>query len=508
VSGSSDAATGDHLIQHPLDDPASPASAGSDPVDSLAPTMATVTNRARADLAGLALVTVALRVPTFVAERHLTFDDGVYGASAVAMRAGGQPFRDVFSSQGPLWLPLVWLGDLLGLRTMNAPRVTSMLAALLLVSATYLAGRAATDRMGALVAAGIVSATTTMLFITGPIAADGAALAFATVTVMLALRWRHEVTVRRAIWLGLGVGATISVKALLAPVVIPVALVLLAARRLFPIVVGAATAVAFHFALWLPWGPENVWEQSYEYHLEVANERTPGRNLFKVLSTMGDRDLLVLVAVVLAIGALALRQRAVAPDAEHRATSPDTLLLAWIAGTFGVLLTENPLWRPHVSQLIPALALLAARHRPPARVLAVAGVVALPYCVVHAWPMLHPRGYEGSSAEVVRALRDLPPDALAISDDPGIVWRAGRRTTPDLVDASVLRIETDQLTSASVARVAAEADVCAVVVTSAARWGSFDDLSDRLAAIGYQVEVEEALDRRLYVKADCSPGGP
>ena len=110
----------------------------------------------RTDLAVLAAVTVALRLPTFVAERHLTFDDGVYGASAVAMRAGGAPFREVFSSQGPLWLPLVWVGDLLGLRTMNAPRVTSMLAAVLLVSATYLAGRVVADRIGALVAAGLL----------------------------------------------------------------------------------------------------------------------------------------------------------------------------------------------------------------------------------------------------------------------------------------------------------------------------------------------------------------
>ena len=96
-------------------------------------------------------------------ERHLTFDDGVFGASAVAMRAGGQPFRDVFSSQGPLFLPLVWVADLLGLRTANAPRLLSLAAALLLVGATYAAGRAITDRGGALIAAGLVSVTGTSL---------------------------------------------------------------------------------------------------------------------------------------------------------------------------------------------------------------------------------------------------------------------------------------------------------------------------------------------------------
>ena len=92
--------------------------------------------------------------PAYLASAHLTFDDGVFGASAVAMRAGGQPYRDVFSSQGPLFLPLVWVADLLGLRTANAPRLLSLAAALVLVLATYAAGRAVTDRGGALLAGG------------------------------------------------------------------------------------------------------------------------------------------------------------------------------------------------------------------------------------------------------------------------------------------------------------------------------------------------------------------
>lgn len=460
----------------------------------------------RTDLLLLAVGTVALRIPSFVAERHLTFDDGVYGASAAAMRAGGEPFRDVFSSQGPLFLPLVWAADLLGGRTLDAPRLISMGAAVLLVTATCLAGRTVADRTGAIIAAGLVSATATSLWITGPIAADGAALAFATLTVMLALRWRDDVTVRRALWLGLGVGATISVKALLAPVILPVALVLLAERRLSPILAGAATAIGVHLALWLPWGPGNVWEQSYEYHLEVAGDRTPGANALKVLSTMGDRDLLVLIAVVVMLGARLLARREVPPAVEARLTSPDTLLLAWVAGTVVVLLTEHPMWRPHVSQLIPALALLAVRHRPPARMLLVALAIALPYHVVHAWPVLHPSGFTGSGARVVAQLRDLPAGALAISDDPGIVWRAGRRTTPDLVDASILRIETDQLTGASVAAVAAQPDVCAVAVRSAVRWGSFDDLPGRLLDAGYEIADEDARGRRLYLKTDCHPG--
>ncbi len=457
------------------------------------------------DLAVLGAATVALRLPAFLASAHLTFDDGVYGASAVAMRAGAQPFRDVFSSQGPLFLPLVFLADAVGFRTENAPRIVSLAAALLLVGATYVAGRTVADRGGALLAAGLVSATTTSLFITGPIAADGPALAFATLTMALLLRWQDDLTLRRAALLGLAISATVSVKALLGSVIIPVAVVMLVTRRLGPIVVGAAAAVASHLALWVPWGADLVWEQSYDYHLQVAADRTPVANLFKVLSTMGDRDSIILVGAGLALAALLLDRRAAPPPALARLVSADVVLLAWVGAALLVLVTEHPMWRPHVSQLVPPLALLAARHRPSWRVLAVAAVVVLPYHAVHAWQMLRPDPYEGSDARAVEVLEELPPDALAISDEPGLVWRSGHRTPPNLVDASVLRIETGDLTSARIAAFAAQPDVCAVVVTSGARWGSFEDLPDRLLDAGYEVAHDEGRARRTYLKPDCAP---
>ena len=462
--------------------------------------------RARFDLAVLTVVTVLLRLPGYLAGRHLTFDDGVFGASALAMRAGGQPFRDVFSSQGPLFLPLVWIADLVGLRTANSPRVLAVASGVVLVTAVYLAGRTITDRTGALMAAVLTTVSATILWVSGPLAADCVGLAFAALTIHLLLRWRDDVTTTRAIWLGLGIGATISVKALLGPVILPVALVLLAGRRLAPIVAGALTAVAFHLLLWLPWGPADVWDQSYAYHLDVVGDRTPGANLAKIISTLGDRDLPLVVAVGLAIAALALGRRALSPTRESRWTSPDVILLTWLAGVVLVLLTEHPLWRPHVSQMVPPLALLAARHRPPLRAVTAAAILVAPYHLVHAWPILHPDGYSAATIDVLDELAALPAGALAISDDPGIVWRGGRRTPPDLVDASILRIETGQITSASLARVAARADVCAVVVRSRVRWGSFADLAERLAAEGYDIAIDRGTNDRVYIKRGCAPG--
>ena len=454
----------------------------------------------RIDLLVLAVATVLLRVPAFVADRHLTFDDGVFGASAVAMRHGGQPFRDVFSSQGPLFLPLVWLGDLVGLRQLNSPRTLAVLAGVVLAGTIYLAGRELTDRAGALLAAGLTTACASVLWVTGPLAADGVAIALGSVTVLLVLRWRDELTVRRAVALGAAIGLTVSVKALAGTVILPVAIALLAARRLAPILAGAATSLAVHLVLWLPWGPGDVWDQSYDYHLDVAGDRTPLANLGKTLSTLGDRDLPVLVAALLALGWwIWSRRRRPGRDLA------DVLVLAWLGAGLLVLAAEHPMWRPHVSQLVPPLALLAARHRPPWRILAVAAVAVVPYHVVHAWGVLHPQPYPRATAEVVDRLQALPDGALALSDDPGVVWRAGRRTTDDLVDTSVLRIDSGRMTSATVRDAAAGADVCAVAVRSQERWGSFEDLPAALARLGYEPALEDDRGRVLYLREPCRP---
>ena len=272
-------------------------------------------------------------------------------------------------------------------------------------------------------------------------------------------------------------------------------------------VAGAVTAIAFHFVLWLPWGMSNVWDQAYQYHLDVATERTPAANLRKVLSTLGDRDLLIVVAVVLMIGAIVFGRRARPPAPEPRLTSPDTLLIAVARRHGGGAPHRAPDVAPARLPADPG-ARAARRPAPPADALLLVRAGprrAVP--VVHAWPVLSPTGFTGSAERVVEELGALPDGALAISDDPGLVWRAGRLTPPDLVDASILRIQTGDLTSASIAAVAAEDDVCAVVVRSAERWGSFEDLPERLAAAGYDVADEDELGRRLYLKTDCTPGG-
>ena len=202
VSGTIDAVTG----AHPTALGPSPAHCGSPPAGRASvascrrwpapqPPPRFAERSTRFDLGVLAAITVLLRLPAFFAERHLTFDDGVFGASAVAMRSGGEPFREVFSSQGPLFLPLVWVADLVGLRRLDSPRLLSVAAGVVLVAAcTWRAGWSPTgpERSSP---PGSTSGCASVLWVTGPLAADGVALAFAAITMCLVLRWRDDITV-------------------------------------------------------------------------------------------------------------------------------------------------------------------------------------------------------------------------------------------------------------------------------------------------------------------------
>jgi hypothetical protein len=465
----------------------------------------------RAAATAIVVGAAALRIPAYLATRHLSFDDGVYGASAVAMRDGGLPFRDVFSSQGPLFLPLVGLADFLGLRTLDAPRLLAVASGLALVLATWSAARALQLSTGAAaLAAGLVATSGSVLWVTGPLTSDGPGLALAAWAVTAALWYRRSPSLGWAVAAGVLLGAALSVKSLLIAAGLPVAWVLLPNRRHLAAAVAAAGILSLAVAL--PWGLGNVWDQAFKYHLEAAGSRTPVRNLRKVISTLGDRDLPLLIVAGAAAVLFALRRRALSGSRTVTVGNPLGLPLvgAWMAGTVVVLAAEQPLWRNHVAHLIPAAALLSAaaldRLRPVRRpVVLIAGVlaaVAIPYHVVHLSELLWPAPPGAALAAAGADLRGLPPGAQVISDDPGVVWRAGRRTPDDLVDTSILRIESRRLTAPSLARASVVDPVCAVLVWSH-RFGDLATLPALLEDHGYRPTARYGGLKVLYTRAAC-----
>jgi 4-amino-4-deoxy-L-arabinose transferase-like glycosyltransferase len=440
----------------------------------------------RVDALVLGMVAIVLRLPALFASRSLVFDDGVFASSALAMRRGELPFRDVFSSQGPVFLPLVWVADLLGFRTLDAPRLLAVAAGVLVTVATYACARRVTTRAHALLAAGLVTTSGSVLWVTGPINADGPSLALSVLAVALALRYRDRPRVLTAVWVGLAGGAAVSIKALSVPAVVVAGLVvLLSHRRVRDAVTAAGVAVAVYVVTALPWGIGRVWEQSFTYHRDSRRVNTPLEAAHKIVNTLWSRDLLVVVALALAVVAFVVRsvvrRRSGAPG-DRALTIVVAFLLLWVAMVFALLLWEPAMWRAHVVHLVVPLALLAALRPPPWAVLAVAALVAAPVAVADNTDILWPGGYTGHEAALVRHLREFPADAQFISDDPGLVWRSGHGPPGNFADTSYQRIDDREITTGSLVEAAEADDVCGLIVTSPMHFGRFPGLGEALAA--------------------------
>jgi hypothetical protein len=462
------------------------------------------------DAAVLAGIAVLLRLPAFVASRHLTYDDGFFGLSAIEMRDGVVPFRDLFSPQGPLHLPLLYIADLVGLRTTNAPRVLPLVAGAAVTVVTYAAGRRITSRFGAIVAATLVTTSGSILWTTAGIASDGPALAFAIGAVAVSFGYTQTPTSPRAVAAGALLGAALAAKALAAPAGLVVALLLLSRRRPRDLVYAAGAAVVVVLGAALPWGLQRVWDQSVVYNREASRLTSYPGAVTKALHTLVDRDPIVVVAAGLAVAMLVLARigwvrpaRTDSPADGPLLFRPASVLVLWLAVQFALLVYEPAFWRPHVAFLIAPLALLVALRPPPLVALVIGAAVVVPWYWSNVHSMLWPDPYNKTESAAVDGLRNLPAGSLAISDEPGFLWRADRLTIPYFDDSSIKRIEQGQVTATKLAEAAAKPDVCGVLVWTS-RFANLD-LGPRLTDAGYEVTARYGGPRVLYEKSACRP---
>lgn len=465
------------------------------------------------DATAIAMVALAVRIPALFAPTHLGYDDGGYGLAAVAMRQGFAPFRDIFSPQGPLFLPLVRVADLVGLEHRNAPRLLSVLAGIMTAVAAYWIAAQLMDRGRARLAGGLTATSGILLWTTGPLTGDGPAAAIITTAVGLAVSYRRAPSRMKALGFMVLAGLAVSTKSLVVAPALLVGWGLIATRRRWTdVALVPLGAFAILTLLALPWGINHVVDDYVRYHLDKTADRKPLANLERMVRAFAERDTVLVTLGVLGLGTAGLRRvrgRDRATRGAEFARSADARFLWWWAGiVLVVLLTQDPMFRNHLSALVVPFVLLAARHRPPWRIAAVA-LLAIPIQVSWLRPLLLPHDYRAPAARIVDELRAMPERAWALSDEPGLVWRAGRGTDPFFVDPSVLRtqstVDSIRITEGRIVRAAAKRRVCAVVVTSPERFGRYEDLPDRLARLGYERTIDADATLGLYRRARCRP---
>jgi hypothetical protein len=447
----------------------------------------------------LVVLTVAVRLPAFFSSRSLVIDDGVYGVAVVDMRHGLAPYTGVFSAQGPLHFPLLYVGDLIGLRTLNGPRVTPMLAGIAATIAAWAIARRLAGPTAGVVAGALVATSGSMILTSGQVTGDGPASALAVCAVWAALADRDDPRRWRALVTGLLMGAALAVKPLLLPAAIPVGWWLWSRRRLDHLAIAVGAAIALWFASALPWGLGNVWRQSVTFNSGAGPRYEKLAQLRKLFSTLGSRDLLVLGGLILALITVLVVSR------ERNVARADvTVLAVWAIVTALVLILEPALYRNHLAAIVPPLALLTAVLVRSPRVLLVVLLLLLPWSAHNLRSILRPTGYRGDEAALMIRLRALPADAQAISDDPSFVYRAGLSTPKLMNDASAKRIAQHLLTTASVARAASDPRVCAVVVWTTRFSRDLPGLPAALRRAGLVPADRYPHDRVLWLRPRCS----
>src|SRR4051794_32288064 len=257
------------------------------------------------DVVALAVGAVILRIPAYFAPMNLGYDDGGYGLAAIAMREGYDPFRDIFSSQGPLFLPLLRVADLVGFETFDAPRILPVVAGAVATVAVYFAGLELMDRGRALLAAALTGSSGVLLWTTGPITSDGTAAAISITAVAVALAYRRRPATVTAVVIAVLAGCAFSVKNLLVtPALIIVWLLVLSRKRILDALLVPFGALAVLIALSAPWGFRDVYSNSIEYHLHKTGEGNRGGNLSKLVTTYFRWS-----TILVALGAVALVAR-------------------------------------------------------------------------------------------------------------------------------------------------------------------------------------------------------
>lgn len=411
-----------------------------------------------------------------MADHRITFDEGVFLASTDLARAGLIPFQDFFSSQGPLFIPMLRLGQIVSFGDSRGPRTTLLVSAVVISVASYSILTRLTSPTRAFLLASLVALSGNVLLAAGPVQSDGLALAFAISALALVLGPR--LSLGRIAFVGFLVGAAISVKSLhVIPIILTIAVYLVSRMEWRPfgtialLAAGLATGVAAIYGL------AEVWDQYVLFHLTKDNSPDLIDNVVNTGVELFRNDLpVVALAITAGIAPFLFRNsppRAMAADESQREALASWVVIFWLASSVVVLLGFTTIYGGFARTLAylipPLLATIALSRSVPIRVLlgfAAVGAI-VQFALMNIVPELDAEEV-AASAEI----EGIPESRWYVSDDPGLGWAAGRLSHPATVDPSYARFQTRYLTSADVEAALSDPETCVLTATS----GRFDSV--------------------------------
>lgn len=474
-----------------------------------------------------------------------SFDEGIRSQQLFLMAAGYRPFQDIFASQGPLLLDLLFPFYLLFGQSLAAVRSGVVACSVVAIVAAWWTGRQAAGQIGGpvagLSAAVILAVSPSFLEASRLALAEVPTIAPALLAVGSLLAYRGSQNRRLLLAsaaccalavlvkpMALHVGAPIAVLLVVPPAGLSWRGMRLGWRRvlvdvlLYGLVVGAICAVAI-----VALGPALVWDNlgAYRGGAGHALGTDAAANLRLTANVMrGERAGLVVLAAAGVV--LGLWRRPVVTLA----------LLAWGLAVLALFAGYGDLADKHIVYLTPPLALIAAigaglgaeaiaalvARRTEGRegalplvagaaVVGAVGIVAylatLPgvyaadrYLLREAPRVAAERRGRAVDQEIAEVIRTVtPPDGWVLADNPNAAFDARRKVIPYLVDTSGTRVDAGSLTSALAVEYVQRYQPSAIV-TWPGRLGKLDAFVQRLPELGYRLERRYDLGWKVYVR--------
>jgi hypothetical protein len=493
-------------------------------------------------LAVMSILAVGLRLAP-LGGGMLDYDEGVYWQSLRAMAAGHPLFSQVFSSQPPAFLDLIYPFYMLFGQSLAAARLGIAIYSLIGLAAMYVIGRAVAGRWVGLVAFTLLAIDPTYLAESHTLQAEAPSVALGLVCLALAISAVRAPRASRRRLLAVLAGAALALGTLvklwdvvmLVPVVLYLAAPFLSARfgldllsqhptrgpqahplrqsieNLAFFAFGGLAATILILVPYLPVWPA-LWNQVVTFHLVAGHHSGfgPLHNLRLLFQNGVEYPLALTALVAFLLGVDARDWRIVPP-------------LLWLAASALLLLDQQPLFDHHRVLLSAPLVLLtalvlplAARQAPlvvrrgrSVSLAALASALLLAVMLLTFGLGLYSvhvaaRPPASDQAQAALALERLTlPGDLVASDDQYTVALAGRDMPPQLVDTSLVRIDSGYLTAPQLEAILTQDDV-RVILFKSGRFAAIPGFSAWVRA-NYTDVVDLGGGAVLYIKAPPEP---